>query len=455
MTDGTGSGSPPGQAQPPAPTGSTPPAPARKTHKDKATISALCHLSLWLHLKANQTIEAANRARELATFNYLSDPTVYLQPGSALASYVTISDSKISTLQISSMAESHREVMPSYLVQQFALKAESARADKRKLETQESDPDAKRCCMSGSKLIVYNPLKENDLLFPDSLFLTELYSPLPLPLFVQSVLEKIVVNAHRIPLKKHTVVETKSTVYIWNIEAISHEFSIKKEKELEFGLYLEATDAFFKFQCKRASDNVIIMCWSKHFKYYKKKSNSSENYHGWKGSKFEIRQKLLVYLFDFDQTMYNTSYNNAMQDYKNEICIQEAIAQALALQVSNRNTPARALGVPRPFPSKNQQVGGSFRSSPTCLICSESGHTIQGHSRDKTKFPNGEPTWAQYEGNRFVSPKGREICIPFNLRPNVSTDKCHHETPRIHACSFCGLKSHHVLSLTCQGGKAT
>jgi len=60
MTDGTGSGSPPGQAQPLAPTGSTPPAPARKTHKDKATISALCRLSLWLHLKANQTIEAAN-----------------------------------------------------------------------------------------------------------------------------------------------------------------------------------------------------------------------------------------------------------------------------------------------------------------------------------------------------------------------------------------------------------
>ena len=101
-----------------------PPVLVCKTHKDEDTILALCCLSLWLRLKVNQTIEAANRAQELATFNHISDATVYLQPGSALASYVTISDSKTDTLRILGMIKSHAEVMPTYLVQQFTLEAD-------------------------------------------------------------------------------------------------------------------------------------------------------------------------------------------------------------------------------------------------------------------------------------------------------------------------------------------
>lgn len=196
-------------------------------HKDNTTISALGCLSLWLRLKLNKDIEANNRTRELATFNHVSNLALYLQPGSVLASYVTISNAKIKTLRISGMIESHAEVFSSYLVQQFALKADSAQADKHKLEIQESDPEAKCRCISGSKLVGYNSLKETNLLFPDALFLTKLYSPCPLPLFVQSVLKKFVVNFHRIPSKKHTVVKSKSTVYIWNIDTVAHKFSVK------------------------------------------------------------------------------------------------------------------------------------------------------------------------------------------------------------------------------------
>jgi len=308
----------------------------------------------------------------------------------------------------------------------------SARVDKRRLETQESDPDAKHCCISGSKLITYNLLEETNLLFPDGLFLTKLYSPLPFPLFVQSILEKIVINSHRIPSKKHTVVKTKSTVYIWNIDTITLEFGIKKEKELDFGLYLEATDAFFKFQCKHAADNVIITHWSKHFKCDKKKLNSAENYHSWKGLEYKMHPKLLVYFFDFNQGMYDTSYNNAMQDYKNEIRIQEAIAQALTSQVSAKYIPSHVLGAPCPSPFKNQIAGGSFQSNPTCLICSESGHTIQGHPRIKPGSLTGNPPGPGTRETGSSLLKGGKSAFPSILDPtswqtNVAT-KCQDST---------------------------
>jgi len=81
-----------------------------------------------------------------------------------------------------------------------------------------------------------------------------------------------------------------------------------------------------------------------------------------------MRQELLVYFFNFDQGMYNTSYNNTMQDYKNEIGIQEAIAQALTSQVSAKYIPFHVLGAPPPFPSKNQIAGGSFIRNNTLVL---------------------------------------------------------------------------------------
>ncbi|TFK59110.1 hypothetical protein BDN72DRAFT_721139, partial [Pluteus cervinus] len=60
----------------------------------------------------------------------------------------------------------------------------------------------------------------------------------------------------------------------------------------------------------------------------------------------------------------------------------------------------------------------------------------------------GSATFSQFDSQTLRAVKSRkEICSLWNIRGGNAS--CRHDDRRVHACSFCGDKSHHAFSWTC------
>ena len=72
----------------------------RRTHKDDVISSFLSKLSLREKLSTNKEIEEKNKERELKTLKNKQDPTAFPDPGSEVASFVTIDEADMEDLEI-------------------------------------------------------------------------------------------------------------------------------------------------------------------------------------------------------------------------------------------------------------------------------------------------------------------------------------------------------------------
>ncbi|KAI0086439.1 hypothetical protein BDY19DRAFT_743824 [Irpex rosettiformis] len=102
----------------------------------------------------------------------------------------------------------------------------------------------------------------------------------------------------------------------------------------------------------------------------------------------------------------------------------------------------------KPFREGRQSGAGLF-----CLKCGQgapNGHHARSCRNDK--LPNGKPTFAAFQGGRFViAESGKDLCVFWNLsgEDGCKGDRCSRNNRGAHICSLCGSPNHHGASKRC------
>ncbi|KAF9553543.1 hypothetical protein CPC08DRAFT_591780, partial [Agrocybe pediades] len=191
-----------------------------KTHKNAVVAAALAQLHIINKFIKNSAIEAANLAKDMLRFEHKADPVAFPDLPSENASVVTIEDDELMQFVNTSIPTATLDKMPDYICQRIARLNEEAKGAKRSAVEVTDDSRTKRRRATGPDLIIPNALTRAPLVFDGDWFTTEDICHLPLPFFEHRVLDQIMTQAHRIPTKKHTKAGDKSSVYIWDIEAM-------------------------------------------------------------------------------------------------------------------------------------------------------------------------------------------------------------------------------------------
>jgi len=216
---------------------------ALRTHTSPAIIQLLKNLSLPNILQKNKGIEAENDARSAKTLNNALDPVVHPQPGSEVASLITIDPEDLARLRVPSFFASIHDFIYNSLTRHLAdeeLREKEEKKWKDDVILPEDAQVSKRHCMDGSnhvERVVGEPIP---IEFPQSLYDTEICVAVPLPFFLTQNLRSLVDEASTLPTVKSNPApgETKGT-YILNIEKLSTRFG--KELTLTCSQWSEAT----------------------------------------------------------------------------------------------------------------------------------------------------------------------------------------------------------------------
>jgi len=123
------------------------------THTSPAIIQLLKWLSLPNILQKNKKIEAENDARSAKTLNNALDPVGHPQPGSEVASLITIDPEDLARLRIPSFFASVRDHIYNSLARHLADDELKEREEKKRKDDDISADDvrlSKRRCMDGT-----------------------------------------------------------------------------------------------------------------------------------------------------------------------------------------------------------------------------------------------------------------------------------------------------------------
>ena len=443
-----------------------------RTHTSPAIIQLLKNLSLPNILQKNKKIEADNDARSAKTLNHALDPAAYPQPGSEVASLITIDPEDLARLRVPSFFASVRDFIYSSLARYLADEELKEKEEKKRKDDDILAEDvrlSKRRCMDGSnhvERVVGEPIP---IEFPQSLYDTEICVAVPLPFFLTRNLRSLVDEASTLPTVKSNPApgETKGT-YILNIEKLSARFG--KELTLTCSQWSEAAANMWSFQISRdklGSEGEHATWFEKHFNFFNMLNKRDELYDAWKVMELEFRQDHRSRHLKFSATDYDKALGLTEESHKLRKEFQEFVSSSQT--VAGRSGPPYR-GNAAPFPQRNFPRGpshsltssqpfssGSGKSSPTavCLICAQRGHTVFSHLKSTTppKFADGKVAWAKCSpGFGVASPDNQALCINWNVRGADAASQCAsvHKDDRLHLCSFCGSKSHHALSWTCR-----
>jgi len=186
---------------------------------------------------------------------HVEDPAGHPQPRSEMASLVTINSANMKLLRILSYFSTLQEWIYLSLAQEL-VEAELKEKLKQKAasDTDTQSPEEtlhmKQCCMDGRNLVekvagVYSPLE-----FAQSLFDTELHVLVPLPFFLNKILQILIDEASTLPtLKSNPLPGESKGVYILNIEKLADRFS--QELLIMCSQWSKAALNMFKFQQAR------------------------------------------------------------------------------------------------------------------------------------------------------------------------------------------------------------
>ena len=441
-----------------------------RTHTSPAIIQLLKNLSLPNILQRNKKIEAENDARSAKTLNNALDPTAHPQPGSEVASLITIDPEDLARLRVPSFFASVRDFIYNSLARHLADEELKEKEDKKRKDDDILAEDArvsKRRCMDGSnhvERVVGEPIP---IEFPQSLYDTEICVAVPLPFFLTRNLRSLVDEASTLPTVKSNPApgETKGT-YILNIEKLSLHFG--KELTLTCSQWSEAAANLWSFQISRdklGSEGEHATWFEKDFNFFNMLNKRDELYDAWKVME-EFRQDHRSRHLKFSATDYDKALGITEESHKLRKEFQEFVNSSQTAAVrpgpSYRGSAAsfspRALprGASHPQTYSQPFPSGSGKSSPTavCLICAQKGHTLFVHLKTTTptKFVDGKAVLAKCNpGFGLATPDNQALCINWNVRGTEAASQCAslHKDDRLHLCSFCGSKGHHALSWTC------
>jgi hypothetical protein len=449
-----------------------PPARVRKTHISDAVSTMLKSLSLPSRLKRNKEIEQKNEARNLMTLRHMEDPTGNPQPGSETASFVTIDSSDFKILSSSTIFESLRDNIPFYIIRKLAdFNLTNDKISKRQnsdesLTDLNEDPAlaraAKRRCMTAKTLVRRNFQQRISFNFPQIMFETEDRMPLPLPFFTHKSLRYLIDHLALLPVRKVEADGIHKKGAILDVEKCSK--ILGDELSLSFGQYTEAATQMYNFQAQRDKDSpddgeTWTQFWELHFLFFENQHDAEEYYEEWKHVELDLRRERWSYGYAYDAEhyvqRYMTAKNNMIQRlrFEEEMNRRESKWRA-QLDSKPRNRDFVSSGHPsrfnnnKPFP----EAGSRPSVASSCVLCADRSHSVFNHPRDKTKFADGKPLWAKWNGKILTSPDGRELCLRFNIGGGQYCGfyKDRHGDSRLHVCSFCGDRSHHALSWTCK-----
>ena len=186
-------------------------------------------LSLSARLQQNQKIEAENEARSFKTLDHIHNPTAHPDPGSEMASMITIDEEDLNCLKVSTYFSMVQQwIYPSLgnLLTDAKLKEREEKVKRKMLLddklTSEEARVAKWCCMDGSLHVerVVGAFMPVD--FANSLFETELHVTVPLPFFLNKNLCVLIDEASTLPMIKSNPLPGESKgIYILDIEKLS------------------------------------------------------------------------------------------------------------------------------------------------------------------------------------------------------------------------------------------
>ncbi|KIJ99815.1 hypothetical protein K443DRAFT_101530 [Laccaria amethystina LaAM-08-1] len=157
------------------------------THTSPAIIQLLKNPLLSNILQRNKKIEAKSDVRSAMTLNNALDPGAHPQPGSEVASLITIDQEDLARLRVPSFFASVCDFIYNSLMRHLADEELKEKEEKKRKDDDILAEDArisKRCCMDGSnhvERVVGEPIP---IEFPQSLYDTEICVAVPLPFFL-------------------------------------------------------------------------------------------------------------------------------------------------------------------------------------------------------------------------------------------------------------------------------
>ena len=442
-----------------------------RTHTSPTIIQLLKSLSLPNILQKNKKIEADNDARSAKTLNNALDPTHHPEPGSEVASLITIDPEDLARLRIPSFFVSVRDHIYNSLARRLADDELKEKEDKKRKDDDVPAEDlrlAKRRCMDGTnhvERVVGEPIP---IEFSQALYDTEICVAVPLPFFLTRNLRTLIDEASTLPTVKSNPApgETKG-IYILNIDKLSIRFG--KELSLTCSQWSEAAANMWSFQISRdksGADGEHAAWFEKHFNFFNMLNKRDELYDAWKVMELEFRQDhrsrhLKFSAPDYDKALGLTEESHKLRKEFHDIVTSQTVVQRSGPPYRGTSGPSSQRNLPRgPFqpPSHSQPFSsgsGKPSSSAVCLICAQRGHNLFFHQKTTivVKFADGKSVWAKCSPDSgLVTPDNQTICINWNVRGADAATQCAslHKDDRLHLCSFCGSKSHHALSWTCR-----
>ena len=394
-------------------------------------------LSLSARLQQNQKIEAENEARSFKTLDHLHDPQAHPDPGSEMASMITIDEEDLNRLKVLTYFSMVQQwIYPSLgnLLTDAELKEREEKVKRKtppddKLTSEEARV-AKQHCMDGSLHVerVVGAFMPVD--FANSLFETELHVAVPLPFFLNKNLHVLIDEASTLLMIKSNPLPGESKgIYILDIEKLLACFG--KELSITCSQWGEAVLNMFKFQQSqdKLSDTGEHVAWyDSHFNFFNVQQDQDELYEAWKGTELELHRDHRSQNLAFNAADHDTAFLRAKSEYKLRLEFQALVASSSSLglklpQAANHGDTkytkfkppgSRSNFTSQPFLSGS---GRSSSSSSNCLICGEKGHTVFLHLDSPTpiKFLDGKPTWSKCTSRSLVTPDNCSLCINWNV----------------------------------------
>ncbi|KDR80496.1 hypothetical protein GALMADRAFT_136969 [Galerina marginata CBS 339.88] len=288
-----------------------------RTHSGPGVIQLFKSLSLRAKLKMCQDIEDQNDDRHKKTFLHTTDPLSHPEPGSETASMFTIDDEDLRRLKRPSYAAMFKDVMPAFLMDVLfdreLATPHTSRSDLKHdgdfiVETRV----AKRCCIDGTSLAPRTIDAPADIKFPQIMFDTEQCGMIPLPLFLNSSILYITVNAASLPtFKANPKPDQKKGYSVIDCKKVLVQLNLA-ELEIDNAQWAEASYNCFRFQCERdvvESGGAYSAWWDHHFNFFNFQMDKNEYYDAWKAMELELRQDFYAHPCAYNADYYARKYD--------------------------------------------------------------------------------------------------------------------------------------------------
>ncbi|KDR82222.1 hypothetical protein GALMADRAFT_58755 [Galerina marginata CBS 339.88] len=219
-----------------------------RTHSNPGVVLLFKSLTLRAKLKMCKDIEDQNDERRKGSLLHAVDPQSHPEPGSETASMFTIDDDDIHRLRRSSYAAMFKD----------------------------------HCGM------------------------------IPLPLFLNSSLLYITVNAASVPtFKANPKLDERKGNSVIDCKKLLAQLNLA-ELQIDMGQWVEASYNCFRFQCERdtvKSGGAYSAWWDHHFNFFNFRMDKIEYYDAWKSMELELRQEFYARPCAYDADYYARKYD--------------------------------------------------------------------------------------------------------------------------------------------------